>query len=204
MHKEHWENIYSTKGITEVSWYQKVPKTSLELIKRVAKNKDASIIDVGGGDGFLVDELIQLGYNNITVLDISENAINKAKQRLGDIAKNVKWIISDITEFNSTEKYDVWHDRAVFHFLTEDSDIEKYINLVNVNVKNNGHFILATFADNGPDKCSGLFVSKYSNKEQAVKFKDYFTPLDSFNYEHSTPFGTTQNFTFSVFNKNNN
>lgn len=204
MHKEHWENIYSTKGITEVSWYQKVPKTSLELIKRAAKNKDASIIDVGGGDGFLVDELIQLGYNNITVLDISENAINKAKQRLGDIAKNVKWIISDITEFNSTKKYDVWHDRAVFHFLTENSDIEKYKNLVNVNVKNNGHFILATFADTGPDKCSGLFVSKYSNKEQAVKFKDCFTPLDSFNYEHSTPFGTTQNFTFSMFNKNNN
>ena len=179
MQKDHWENIYSTKGMTEVSWYQKVPETSLELIKRVAKKKDASIIDIGGRDGFLVDELIQLGYNNITVLDISENAINKAKQRLGDIAKNVKWIISDIIEFNPTEKYDVWHDRAVFHFLIEDSDIEKYKSLVNV--KSNGYFILATFADNGPDKCSGLFVNKYSEKEQAVKFNDYFTSLDSFN-----------------------
>ena len=199
MQKEHWENIYSTKGMTEVSWYQKVPETSLELIKRVAKNKDTSIIDVGGGDGFLVDELIQLGYNNITVLDISENAIKKAKQRLGDIAKNVKWVISDITEFNSTEKYDVWHVRAVFHFLTEDSDIEKYKSLVNVN--SNGYFILATFADNGPDKCSGLFVNKYSEDDQIAQFKDYFTPLDSFKHEHITPFGTTQKFTFSVFKK---
>ena len=187
--------------MTEVSWYQKVPETSLELIKRVATNKDVSIIDVGGGDGFLVDELIQLGYNNITVLDISENAINKVKQRLGDIAKNIEWIVSDITEFNPTEKYDVWHDRAVFHFLTEDSDIEKYKSLVNVNLNENGYFILATFADNGPDKCSGLFVSKYSEKDQALKFKDYFTPLDSFKYEHLTPFGTTQNFTFSVLQK---
>lgn len=204
MKKEYWENIYSTKGMTEVSWYQKVPETSLELIKRVAKNKDVLIIDVGGGDGFLVDELIQSGFNNITVLDISENAINKAKQRLGDFAQNVKWIISDITEFNSTEKYDIWHDRAVFHFLTKDRDIEKYKNLVNVNINRNGYFILATFADNGPDKCSGLFVNKYSEKEQEVTFKDYFTSLDSFNYEHSTPFGTTQSFTFSVFNKNKN
>jgi 2-polyprenyl-3-methyl-5-hydroxy-6-metoxy-1,4-benzoquinol methylase len=204
MYKEHWENIYSEKAMTEVSWYQAVPETSLELIKRVAKNKDASIIDVGGGDGYLVDELIQLGYNNITVLDISVNAINKAKKRLGGIAKNIKWIISDITEFNPTDKYDVWHDRAVFHFLTKDSDIEKYKSLVNINVKKNGHFILATFADNGPDKCSGLCVSKYSEKDQAVKFKDYFTPLDSFKYKHPTPFGTTQNFTFSVFKKEDN
>ena len=202
MYKEHWENIYSTKTMTEVSWFQKIPETSLELIKRVAKNKDISIIDVGGGDGFLVDELIQLGYNNITVLDISENAINKAKQRLGEVAKNIKWIISDIIEFNPSDKYDIWHDRAVFHFLTEDSDIEKYKSLVHLNVKKNGHFILATFADTGPDKCSGLFVSKYSEKEHAVKFKDYFRPLDSFKYEHLTPFGTIQNFTCSVFNKN--
>ena len=204
MQKEHWENIYSTKGMTEVSWYQKVPETSLELIKRVAKKKDASIIDIGGGDGFLVDELIQLGYNNITILDISEKAINKAKRRLGDIAKNVKWIISDITEFNATEKYDIWHDRAVFHFLTKDSDIEKYKSVVNINVKKNGHFILATFAENGPDKCSGLSVIKYSAQDQAVEFKDNFTPLDSFKYEHQTPFSTTQNFTFSVFGKKDN
>ena len=201
MQKEHWENIYSTKGLTEVSWYQEVPETSLELIKRVTKNKEASIIDVGGGDGYLVDELIQLGYNNITVLDISENAINKAKQRLGDVAKNIKWIISDILEFNPSEKYDVWHDRALFHFLIEDSDIEKYKSLLQLNLKKNGHLILATFADNGPDKCSGLSVSKYSAKDHALKFKDYFTPLDSFKYDHITPFRTTQNFTVSVFKR---
>lgn len=201
MQKEHWEHIYSTKRMTEVSWYQEVPATSLELIKKVAKNKDVSIIDVGGGDGFLVDKLIELGYSNITVLDISETAINKAKARLRDISKNVKWIISDITRFNPAEKFDIWHDRAVFHFITQDSSIEKYKNLVNLNVVKNGHFILATFAENGPDKCSGLFVSKYSETDQAVKFKDYFTPLESFKYKHLTPFDTIQDFTFSVFKK---
>jgi 2-polyprenyl-3-methyl-5-hydroxy-6-metoxy-1,4-benzoquinol methylase len=201
MRKEHWDNIYSTKVMTEVSWYQAVPETSLELIKRVAKNKDASIIDIGGGDGFLVDELIQLGYNNITVLDISDNAINKAKQRLGDVAKNIKWIISDITEFNPTEKYDIWHDRAVFHFLTEDSDIEKYKNLVNVNVKKNGYFILATFSDEGPNKCSGLEICKYSVLDLQKQFEEAFNVVDSFKENHNTPFGTTQNFTFSVFQK---
>lgn len=201
MQKEHWDNIYSSKGMTEVSWYQEVPKTSLELIKTVAKNKDVSIIDVGGGDGYLVDELIKLGYSNITVLDISANAINKVKQRLGDVAKNIKWIISDITEFYPTQEYDVWHDRAVFHFLIENNNIEKYQNLVNANVKKNGYFILATFANNGPDKCSGLPVSKYSEKDQERKFKDCFISLDSFKYKHPTPFGTTQNFIFSVFKK---
>ncbi len=201
MRKEHWDNIYSTKAMTEVSWYQAVPETSLELIKRVAKNKDASIIDIGGGDGFLVDELIQLGYNNITVLDISDNAINKAKQRLVDVAKNIKWIISDITEFNPTEKYDIWHDRAVFHFLTEDSDIEKYKNLVNVNVKKNGYFILATFSDEGPNKCSGLEICKYSELDLQKQFEEAFNVVDSFKENHNTPFGTTQNFTFSVFQK---
>jgi len=199
MSKDHWENIYSTKHITEYSWYQQVPRTSLELIKKVAKNKDVSIIDVGGGDGFLVDELIQLGYYNITVLDISENAINKVKQRLGSIGENVKWVVSDINEFNPNQRYDVWHDRAAFHFLTKDTEIQRYKSLVNRYVNNNGHLILATFSKNGPEKCSGLFVRKYSDKSQALIFKDYFTSLDSFKYKHSTPFGTTQDFIFSLF-----
>ena len=199
MSKDHWESIYSTKKMTEVSWYQKIPRTSLELIKKVAKNKDASIIDVGGGDGSLVDELIQLGYYNITVLDISENAINKVKQRLGIIGENVKWVVSDINEFNPNQRYDVWHDRATFHFLTKESEIERYKSLVNQYVNNNRHLILATFSKNGPDKCSGLLVRKYSDKSQALIFKDCFTSLDSFNYQHPTPFGTIQDFTFSLF-----
>ena len=203
MQKEYWEEIYFSKAIDEVSWYQRVPETSLELIKRIGEDKDVSIIDVGGGDSFLVDELIKLGYNNITVLDISENAINRAKQRLGDVAKNVRWVISNVTEFSADQKYDIWHDRAAFHFLTEDSDIEKYKTLVSSNLKNNGHFILATFAENGPDKCSGFFVRKYSKKDQALKFKNCFNALDSFKYKHITPFGTTQDFTFSLFKRIN-
>ena len=148
-----------------------------------------------------MDNLLELGYTNITVLDISTNAINKVKERLGTNADKVKWIISDITEFIPTEQYDIWHDRAVFHFLTQQKDIEYYKVLANENISANGYFILATFADNGPDKCSGLFVNKYSKDNQVVQFKDSFTTVDSFNHEHTTPFGTTQNFTFSVFKK---
>tara|TARA_Y100000766_G_C18805844_1_gene555398 strand:- start:15 stop:635 length:621 start_codon:yes stop_codon:yes gene_type:complete len=203
MQKEHWQAIYSSKEMDEVSWYQRFPRNSLDLIKRIAKNKDASIIDVGGGDGFLVDELIKLGYNNITVLDISENAIKRVKQRLGDVANNVRWIISDITEFSPDHKYDIWHDRAVFHFLTKDVDIDKYKSLVSSSLKNTGHFILATFSERGPDKCSGLFVRKYSKKDQKLKFKNCFNALDSFNYDHITPFRTIQNFTFSLFERKN-
>jgi SAM-dependent methyltransferase len=199
MRKEHWENIYSTKAMTEVSWFQEVPETSLELIKRVAKNKDASIIDIGGGDGFLVDELIQLGYNNITVLDISENAINRAKARIGKLAEKVKWIVSDITEFVPTEKYDVWHDRAVFHFITQGEDINSYKELVGSAIS--GYFILATFSDEGPNKCSGLEICKYSELDLQKQFEEAFNVVDSFKENHNTPFGTTQNFTFSVFQK---
>ena len=126
---------------------------------------------------------------------------NMRVKHLKVLLKNIKWIISDITEFYPTQEYDVWHDRAVFHFLIENNNIEKYQNLVNANVKKNGYFILATFANNGPDKCSGLPVSKYSEKDQARKFKDCFISLDSFKYKHPTPFGTTQNFIFSVFKK---
>jgi len=199
MRKEHWDNIYSTKGMTEVSWFQEVPETSLKLIKRVAKNKDASIIDVGGGDGFLVDELIQLGYNNITVLDISENAINRAKARLGKLAEKVKWIVADITEFVPEHQYAVWHDRAVFHFLTKEKDINSYKELVSSAISD--YFILSTFSDEGPNKCSGLEICKYSELDLKKQFEETFNVVDSFKENHSTPFETTQNFTFSVFQK---
>ena len=199
MKKEHWQNIYATKGMQEVSWFQQVPETSLALIQKVAHNKDAAIIDVGGGDGFLVDELLKLGYTNITVLDISANAINRAKLRLGEKANQVKWVVSDITQFVSKEKYDVWHDRAVFHFLTEEKDISKYKALVNESI--NDYFVLATFSDEGPNKCSGLDICKYSELDLKNQFKKYFKVLESFKKNHYTPFNTTQNFTFSVFQK---
>ncbi|MBC8266452.1 MAG: class I SAM-dependent methyltransferase [Flavobacteriales bacterium] len=185
----------------EVSWYQQSPKTSLELITKVAPNRKASIIDVGGGDGFLVDELLKLGYTNITVLDISENAINKAKKRLGKIAEQIRWVISDITEFSPNQQYDVWHDRAVFHFLTNKKDVEKYKDLVAENISKKEHFILATFSDSGPNKCSGLDICKYSEKQLKDTFAEKFKVLDSFTKNHNTPFGTKQNFTFMLFSK---
>ncbi|MDC3305551.1 class I SAM-dependent methyltransferase [Flavobacteriales bacterium] len=199
MKKEHWQDIYATKGMQEVSWFQKVPEISLDLIQKVAPNKDASIIDVGGGDGFLVDNLLELGYTNITVLDISENAINRAKQRLGNIDEKVKWVISDITNFLPEKKYDVWHDRAVFHFLTEQKDIAKYKTLVNKSI--NDYFVLATFSDEGPNKCSGLEICKYSELDLKKQFDNSFKVIESFKKNHSTPFNTTQNFIFSVFQK---
>ncbi len=126
MGKEYWENIYATKAMQEVSWFQKVPTTSLELINQVSKNKQDAIIDIGGGDGFLVDNLLELGYTDITVLDISKNAIDRAIKRLGKLAKKVKWIVADITEFVPKQEYAIWHDRAVFHFLIKQQQKANY------------------------------------------------------------------------------
>jgi SAM-dependent methyltransferase len=201
MGKEHWENIYATKGMQEVSWFQKVPITSLELINQVAENKQDPIIDIGGGDGFLVDNLLALGYTDITVLDISKNAIDRAKKRLGKLAEKVKWIVADITEFVPNKEYVIWHDRAVFHFLTEQQDKENYRKLVNRAVS--GYFILATFSDQGPDKCSGLEICNYAKQDMQAFFSFNFRMTSSFKYNHPTPFGTYQNFIFSVFNKMN-
>ncbi len=201
MGKEHWENIYATKGMNEVSWFQKVPTTSLELINQVAKNKQDAIIDIGGGDGFLVDNLLILGYTDITVLDISKNAIDRAKKRLGKLAEKVKWILADTTEFVPEQEYVIWHDRAVFHFLTEQQEKENYRKLVNSAVS--GYFILATFSDQGPNKCSGLEICNYTKHDMQVFFSVNLNMISSFKYNHPTPFGTYQNFLFSVFKKLN-
>jgi len=201
MDKEHWENIYATKGMREVSWFQKVPTTSLELINQVAENKQDAIIDIGGGDGFLADNLLALGYTDITVLDISENAIYRAKKRLGKLAEKVKWIVADITKFIPEKEYAIWHDRAVFHFLTHQKDKEDYRELANTAVI--GYFILATFSDQGPNKCSGLEICKYSELDLQAFFSVNFNMISSFKYNHPTPFGTYQNFIFSIFNKMN-
>jgi len=201
MSKEHWENIYATKGMLEVSWFQKSPTTSLELIRKVAKNKQDAIIDIGGGDGFLVDNLLELGYTDITVLDISKNAIKRAKERLGKLAEKVKWIVADITKFVPKQEYTIWHDRAVFHFLIEQNGKENYRELVNSVVS--GYFILATFSEQGPNKCSGLEICNYGKQDMQAFFSVNFRMTSSFKYNHLTPFGTYQNFIFSVFNKMN-
>ena len=160
--KEHWETVFTTKQETEVSWYQKQPKTSIDLIQACKVSKEAKIIDIGGGDSYLVDGLLELGYTNITLLDISAKAIDRIKKRLGDKANLVTFIVSDILDFNPSETYDFWHDRASFHFQTDAHQIEKYAQIVSKAIAKNGHMVIGTFSENGPRKCSGLDITQYN------------------------------------------
>jgi len=171
--KEHWENIYQTKNPDEVSWYQEKPKTSLNLIAETDIDKNAWIIDIGAGASKLVDNLLALGFRGITVLDVSSNALNIAKKRLGNKADDVKWVVSDLREFETNDKYDVWHDRAVLHFLTEEDDISKYMEIVRQLLKPNGYLIVSTFSEKGPKKCSGLDIKQYSENSMKKLFADF-------------------------------
>lgn len=199
--KKHWENIYQTKELTEVSWFQPTPETSLNLIRTAAILKNEKIIDIGGGDSFLVDHLLDLGYEDITLLDISKSAIERAKKRLGERAKRVKWIISDITKFIPSEKYDCWHDRAAFHFLTEENEIDQYVKTASECINEDGSLILGTFSDKGPEKCSGIPIKQYTEKSLENKFSTTFEKIDCRIIDHQTPFDTTQNFIFCRFKK---
>jgi len=162
--EQYWENVHSKKSEKEVSWFQKYPIDSIELIKSLNINLNANIIDVGAGESRLVDNLIELGFTNIDVLDISKSAIEKAKQRLGKKSLGVNWIVSDINEFVQIKKYDLWHDRAAFHFLTNKKHIKNYISLTSNYINDKGKLIIATFSSNGPIKCSGLDVVRYSKE----------------------------------------
>lgn len=199
--QKHWENIYQTKELKEVSWYQPTPKTSLDFIKELNVPTTARIIDIGGGDSFLVDYLLELGYQDVSVLDISETAIEKAKQRLGRKAKNVKWIVTDITTFKPTEKHDLWHDRAAFHFLTSEQDISIYLNTAQQSIKPNGFLIVGAFSEEGPKKCSGIDIRQYSETSMTQCFENLFTKIKCNVVDHKTPFDTTQNFIFCSFKK---
>ena len=200
--KKHWEEVYKTKSPQEVSWTQEMPTTSLRLIQEANISKNEAIIDIGGGDSKLVDFLIQEGYTNITVLDISGNALEKAKIRLGDKANHVEWIESDINTFVPKKQYALWHDRAVFHFLTKKEEIKRYNELVTQHTMK--HFIIGTFSDNGPIKCSGLDIKQYTSKELEELFNHSFELASSFNEDHKTPFNTIQNFTFASFKRTYN
>lgn len=196
--KKHWENVYSTKQPHEVSWTQAVPTVSLSFIHDLNISKDASIIDIGGGDSNLVDFLLDEDYTNVSVLDISETALQKAKERLGDRASQVKWIVSDITEFTPQESYDVWHDRATFHFLTQPEQIGYYMNIAKQSIS--GYLIIGTFSTNGPLKCSGLAIKQYDEATLTGLLRDNgFGKLSCLTADHTTPFNTTQNFIFCSF-----
>jgi 2-polyprenyl-3-methyl-5-hydroxy-6-metoxy-1,4-benzoquinol methylase len=199
--KEHWNKIYSTKKPDEVSWTQENPTTSLDFIHSFNLNRQASIIDIGGGESKLVDKLLDEGFEDITVLDISEQAIEHTKHRLGDKADKVTWVISDITEFKTEKKYDVWHDRATFHFLTTSEQIENYIGTAKQNIKNDGFLTIGTFSENGPKKCSGLEIKQYSEKTLQEQLDKGFKKVKCVTEDHRTPFDTTQNFLFCSFRK---
>jgi len=195
--KAHWEKVYQTKSPHEVSWTQAVPQTSLELILACEPALDASIIDIGGGDSLLVDHLLKQGFSKLTVLDISAKAIERAQTRLGDDAQKVHWIVSNILDFQPSTSYDLWHDRAAFHFLTTQPEINSYKRLVKENVL--AHLCMGTFSKDGPSRCSGLDISQYDG--DSLSF-DGFEKLNCFQEKHTTPFDTEQDFLFCRFRKN--
>lgn len=199
--KSHWENVFATKQPNEVSWTQEYPKTAMDYLENLNLSKTANIIDIGGGDSNLVDALLDKGYQNIWVLDISKFALERAKKRLGDKAHLVHWIVSDITEFKPEVKFDFWHDRAVFHFLTEEESINKYVAIIGNAINQNGNFLLGTFSENGPLKCSGLKIKQYSENAMKQTFNENFEAIKCFTENHTTPFDTTQNFQFCGFKK---
>lgn len=199
--KSHWENVFATKQPNEVSWTQEYPKTAMDYLENQNLSKTANIIDIGGGDSNLVDALLEKGYQNIWVLDISEFALERAKKRLGDKAHLVQWVVSDITQFKPEVKFDFWHDRAVFHFLTEEESINKYVVIIGNAINQNGNFLLGTFSENGPLKCSGLEIKQYSENAMKQTFNENFEAIKCFTENHTTPFDTTQNFQFCGFKK---
>jgi SAM-dependent methyltransferase len=196
--KEHWEKVYETKQPNEVSWTQEKPETSLAFIAESGISKSASIIDIGGGDSKLVDFLLELGFSDITVLDISKHALERAKARLGKAAEKVNWIEADINEFQPAKSYDLWHDRAVFHFLTSNEEQKRYVDLVNEYVS--GTLIIGTFSQDGPLKCSGLEIQQYSESLLTNTFEGLEKVMCK-SVNHITPFDTTQNFVFCSFRK---
>lgn len=197
--KNHWETVYENKQANEVSWTQEKPKTSIDFIHETQLDKTSKIIDIGDGDSKLVDFLLNEGYENITVLDISEKALERAKKRLGKNAEKVQWIVSDITEFKPETTYDIWHDRATFHFLTTPEQVEKYAKITEKWVTS--FLIIGTFSENGPKKCSGLDIKQYSEKELESQFSNHYNKLKCITEDHITPFETIQNFTFCIFKK---
>lgn len=195
--KEHWEQVYATKQPHEVSWTQELPQTSIDFLHSFNLPKTASIIDIGGGDSKLVDYLLHEGYENISVLDISENAIHRAKQRLGERAQKVNWIVSDVTEFHPQVSYDCWHDRATFHFLTSSEDVNAYLTAARNSV--NSFMVIGTFSNKGPKKCSMLDVHQYTEEELQKELSAGFEKIKCITEDHVTPFNTSQSFLFCSF-----
>lgn len=200
--KAHWANVYENKQSTEVSWFEQTPDVSLGLISELKPRKSASIIDVGGGASSLVDCLLNQGYSNISVLDISEEALSVVKERLGERQSNVHWIVSNICEWlPKPGSIDIWHDRATFHFMTTEADRDAYISRMKSALPKGGHAIIGTFALDGPEKCSGLPIVRYEPKSLQSVLGNEFSLVEFVKHTHTTPWGSHQSFQFSVFKR---
>jgi hypothetical protein len=197
--REHWDDVYGKKREDEVSWFESEPKTSLALVDRCAPARDAKIIDIGGGASRFVDALLDRGFSNVTVLDVSQAALDRARTRLGTRADRATWIASDVTTFTPAVEYAIWHDRAVFHFLTDAADRTAYVRALERGVAKGGHAIIGTFALDGPEKCSGLSIVRYDAAAIAKTVGASFALVDAERHEHVTPAGKTQPFTFARF-----
>ena len=199
--RAHWENVYRTKGEREVSWFQETPSISLQLIRSAGATRRSAVVDIGGGASRLVDALVDEGYEAVTVLDLSESALAAAKTRLGQAAAQVTWIVADVVGWKPRQRYDLWHDRAAFHFLTEEADRTAYVECLREALRPGGHAIIATFALDGPERCSGLQVIRYDAARLAGVLGGAFNLLETRRHDHRTPMGSIQSFQFSVFRR---
>lgn len=197
----HWQNVYATKAEMEVSWFQADPAPSLDMIAATGISTDAAAIDVGGGASRLVDSLLDKGFGNVAILDLSAKALEATKHRLGQRGHDVDWIVADITTWNPSHTFDLWHDRAAFHFLTDRADRDAYIARLKAAVRPGGHAIIATFAPDGPERCSGLPVVRYDPVTLAATLGPEFQLIESRRLDHLTPAGSTQRFQFSRFRR---
>jgi 2-polyprenyl-3-methyl-5-hydroxy-6-metoxy-1,4-benzoquinol methylase len=197
----HWENVYQTKSSTDVSWYEPDPKQSLDLILEATGEKRGRVIDVGGGQSFLVDRLLDSGFAQVAVLDISNAAIQATRARLGERASQVEWMVADITQAESLGEFDIWHDRAVFHFITDAGDRKHYLDLLKRTLPIGGHFVVGTFAIGGPEKCSGLPIQQFDENTMEITLGPSFETLKSGRYEHTTPSGKRQLFFFGTYRR---
>jgi len=198
---EHWNAAYEAKGETGVSWFEAMPEASLALIEKFGHGIETSVIDIGGGASRLVDALIAKGWTSLSVLDVSQAAIDAAKARLGDAAERVDWIVDDITRWRPARVYDIWHDRAAFHFLTAPEEREAYAERLRAALAPGAHAIIATFASDGPERCSGLPVVRYAPAELAATIGAPFVLVHSEHHVHTTPWGSAQAFQFSVLRR---
>jgi SAM-dependent methyltransferase len=199
--KAHWENVYITRSEKEVSWFEENPALSLELMALAGLSADAAIIDIGGGASRLVDALVERKIGRITVLDISAAALDAAKERLGDKGAGVEWVVADVTTWEPSQTYDLWHDRAAFHFLTDASDRSAYVRHLKKAVRSGGYVIIGTFAPDGPERCSGLPILRYDAEILGPILGADFRLIDSRRHDHTTPWGAVQRFQFSTFRR---